>query len=193
MKFHSLSGQECTLETLEPKSYIKLDLKKVAGVIDGKDFLCQTICMNKHLNCAQSSNKVNYSAFCVLTWSLPSGAVIERTPAIFGRASEKAFLQAWGRLGCLKFPKGWCILGDKGFDNTAGSYTNYNTTLHPSFLTNKRFSRNQVKSQRENLCKTVHVRSCLQQGCNDEKTTRRFKEGIVPSFRIFRRTRAWSR
>lgn len=140
------------LETLEPEWYIKLDLRKIAGVIDGKDFLCETVRTDKHLNCAQSSNKVNHSAFRVLTWSLPCGAVIERTPAFFGRASEKAILRAWGGLGRLKFPKGWCILGDKGFDNTAGSYTNYNTTLHPSFLTNKRFSRNQV-NHNVNICK----------------------------------------
>jgi hypothetical protein len=157
---------DSALETLEPESYIKLDLKKIAGVIDGKDFLCQTVRTNKHLNCAQSSNKVNHSAFRVLTWSLPCGAVIERTPAFFGRASEKAILRAWGSLGRLKFPKGWCILGDKGFDNTAGSYTNYNTTLHPSFLTNKRFSRNQVNHNvricaKRYTCEVVYSRVAM--------------------------------
>jgi len=62
---------------------------------------------------------MHHSAFRLLTWSLPCGAVIARTPAFFGRASEKALMSTWGQLGMLKFPAGYLILGDKGFDGTA--------------------------------------------------------------------------
>jgi hypothetical protein len=151
------------LKWLEPEWYIKLNLRDISAVIDGKDFMCETVRTDRFLNCAQSSNKVNHSAFRLLTWSLPCGAVIQRTPAFFGRASEKAILRAWGSLGRLKFPIGTCILGDKGFDSTAGSYTNYNTTLHPSFLTNGQFSRDQVNHnvlicKKRYTCEVVYSR-----------------------------------
>ena len=151
------------LKWLEPEWYIKLNLRDIAAVIDGKDFMCETVRTDRFLNCAQSSNKVNHSAFRLLTWSLPCGAVIQRTPAFFGRASEKAILRAWGSLGRLKFPIGTCILGDKGFDSTAGSYSNYNTTLHPSFLTNGQFSRDQVNHnvlicKKRYTCEVVYSR-----------------------------------
>ena len=148
---------------LEPQSYKDLALRKIAAVIDGKDFLCETCRKDKVLNCAQSSNKVNHSAIRVLTWSLACGAVIERTPAIFGRASEKAILKAWGECGRLNFPKGLLILGDKGFDNTAEYYTNYNVTLHPAFLTHRQFIRGQVDfslkiCQKRYTCEVVYSR-----------------------------------
>lgn len=132
------------LDELLPKWYRELELNDVCAVIDGKDFMSETVRVDRVLNCAQSSNKVNHSAFRLLTWSLPCGAVIMRTPGFFGRASEKAILRAWGEHGLLVFPKGKCILGDKGFDNTAIGYTNFNTTLHPSFLTNKQFNLGEV-------------------------------------------------
>lgn len=106
--------------------------------------MSETVRFDRVLNCAQSSNKVNHSAFRLLTWSLPCGAVIMRTPGFFGRATEKAILRAWGEHGLLIFPKGKCILADKGFGNTAIGYTNFNTTLHPSFLTNKQFNLGEV-------------------------------------------------
>ena len=151
------------IDMLEPEWYIKLNLRKIAGLVDGKDFMCETVRTDRYLNCAQASNKVNHSAFRLLTWSLPCGAVIIRTPAFFGRASEKAILRAWGNLGMLNLPPGYFVLGDKGFDNTAGSYTNYNTTLHPAFLTNDQFSRDEVNHnieicKKRYTCETVYAR-----------------------------------
>jgi hypothetical protein len=144
---------------LEPKAYKELNLRKVAAVIDGKHFHSETCRKDKTLNCAQSSNKINNSAIRILTQSATCGAVLERTPAIFGRASEKAILRSWK----FEFPKGYLILGDKGFDNTAGSYVNFNTTLHPAFLTHKQFSRDQVNfnlliCQKRYTCETVYSR-----------------------------------
>ena len=78
------------LNELEPEWYIKLGLRKVAAVVDGKDFQSQTVRKDRTLNVAQSSNKINNSAIRMLTWSLACGAVVARTPACFGRASEKA-------------------------------------------------------------------------------------------------------
>jgi hypothetical protein len=154
---------EEVLEILKPEWYKKLGLDNIAAVIDGKDFMCETVRTDRYLNSAQASNKVNHSAFRLLTWSLPCGTVVQRTPGFFGRASEKAILRVWGAEGRLKFPKGKCILGDKGFDNTAGSYTNFNTTLHPSFLTNEQFTFDQVNHnvlicKKRYTCEVVYSR-----------------------------------
>ena len=152
------------LKALEPKSYENMELHNVvAALVDGKDFDVETVRADRVLNCAQASNKTHGSAFRILTWSLPCGVVVERTPAFFGRASEKALMRTWGGLGRLLFPNGYCILGDKGFDNTAGCYVNYNTTLHPAFLTNEQFSRDQVNHnikicQKRYSCEVVYAR-----------------------------------
>lgn len=141
--FVDILDEEC-YDRLEPGSYKALGLRNVSAVVDGKDVLCETVRCDRVLNSAQSSNKVNHSAFRFLTWSLTCGTVIERPPAFFGRASEKAILRGWGEHGRLCFPKGTCILGDKGFEGTSGYYTNYNITLHPAFLTSGHFNRDQV-------------------------------------------------
>jgi hypothetical protein len=72
-------------------------------------------------------------------------------------------MNTWGKLGRLKFPFGYMILGDKGFDNTATCYVNYNTTLHPAFLTNDQFNQDQVNHniticQKRYSCETVYSR-----------------------------------
>ena len=152
-----------SVDALEPEWYKEMGLSHVGALVDGKDFLCETIRKDRVLNCAQASNKVNHSAFRVLTWSLPCGAVIERTPAFFGRASEKAIMRAWGAHGRLRIPLGYVILADKGFDNTAGCYVNFNTSLHPAFLTNKQFSVGEANHNLEickkrYTCETVYSR-----------------------------------
>ena len=152
-----------SFEALEPESYIDMNLRMIGALVDGKDFLTETVRSDRVLNCALASNKMHHSAFRVLTWSLPCGAVIERTPAFFGRASEKALMNTWGKLGRLKFPFGYMILGDKGFDNTATCYVNYNTTLHPAFLTNDQFNQDQGNHniticQKRYSCETVYSR-----------------------------------
>ena len=153
-------------DKLNPQSYIDLELEQICSVLDGKDYPCETVRSNRVLNCAQSSNKIHGSAFRNLTWSLPCGGVIERTPSFLGRASEKAIMSLWGSLGRLKFPKGYLILADKGFDNLAAYYTNYNTSLHPSFLHNKKFSEQQVNHnikicQKRYSCEVVYSRVAM--------------------------------
>jgi len=154
---------EGSFEELEPSSYIEVGLRKVAALVDGKDFLAETVRTDRTINCAQASSKMHASAFRILTWSLPCGAVIERTPAFLARASEKNLMRTWGALDRLRFPVGYLILADKGFDNTAACYVNYNTVLHPSFLTNKRFNRDQVNHnvrvcQKRYSCEVVYSR-----------------------------------
>ena len=150
-------------DKLEPPSYDEVGLKNVAALIDGKDFLAETVRSDRFLNCSQASNKMHASVFRVLIWSLPCGIVIERTCTFLGRASEKNLMRTWGKHGRLKFPIGYLILGDKGFDNTAGCYTNYNTTLHPSFLSNAEFNKDQVNHnifvcQKRYSCEVVYSR-----------------------------------
>ena len=140
-----------------------MNLRKVGLVVDGKDFLTETVRSDRVLNCALASNKMHHSAFRVLTWSLPCGAVVERTAAFFARASEKALMNTWGSAGRLKLPAGYLVLGDKGFDGMAACYENYNTTLHPAFLTNKQFNKDQINHnlticQKQYSCETVYSR-----------------------------------
>jgi hypothetical protein len=149
-------------DKLEPASYKELGLRRVAALVDGKDFLTETS-RDRVYNPAQASNKMHASAFRLLTWSLPCGAVVERTIAFLARASEKALMNLWGSYDRLVFPVNYLILGDKGFDNTAGCYFNYNTTLHPSFLTNPEFNRDQVNHnvricQKRYSCEVVYSR-----------------------------------
>ena len=134
---------EKAFDELEPLSYCEVGLRKVAALVGGKqDFLAETVQVNRVFNCAQASNhnKMHASAFRVLTWSLvPCGAFIEKLPVFLAYVSEKGLMNMWVTLGGrLKFPVGYIILGDKGFDSTAGCYVNYNKTLHPLFLTNDR-------------------------------------------------------
>ena len=91
------------------------------------------------------------------------GGVIERTPAFLGRSSEKAIMGLWGSMGRLVFPKNYLILADKGFDFTAAFYVNYNTSLHPAFLHNKKFSEEQIHlnikiCQKHYSCEVVYSR-----------------------------------
>jgi hypothetical protein len=158
---HLLNAE--AIDQLRPKSYEELGLNEIAAVIDGKDFLCETVRVDRVVHCAQASNKMHASAIRVLTWSLSCGAVIERTPACLGLASEKSIMNAWGKNGHLQFPFRYMILGDKGFENTAGCYSNYNATLHPSFLTHGNFNRDQIDhnitiSQKRYSCEVVYSR-----------------------------------
>jgi hypothetical protein len=151
------------LKKLEPYSYKDMGLDNIGGILDGKDFPTETCRIDRLVNCAQHSNKLHTSAFRILTWSLACGAVVERTPAFLGRTSEKALMGYWGKHGRLLFPKGSLVLGDKGFDNTAACYVNYNTTLHPAFLTNPQFNENQVGHnieicQKRYTCEVVYSR-----------------------------------
>jgi hypothetical protein len=153
-------------EELNPQSYIDLELDNICAVLDGKDYPCETVRTNRVLNCALASNKTHGSAFRNLTWSLPCGGVIEPTPGFLGRASEKAIMAVWGSMGRLLFPKGYMILADKGFDNLAAFYTNYNTSLHPSFLHNKKFSEEQINHnikicQKRYSCEVVYSRVAM--------------------------------
>ena len=101
--FLTLMDEE-SYEELEPKSYKEVDLRKVGALVDGKDFLTETVRVDRVLNCALARNKMHASAFRLLTWSLPCGAVLERTPAFLGRASEKSLMNIWGSLRRKDYP-----------------------------------------------------------------------------------------
>ena len=69
----------------------------------------------------------------------------------------------WGKYRRLIFPTGSLILGDKGFDNAAACYVNYNAALNPTFLTNPQFNENQVEHyieicQKRYTCEVAYSR-----------------------------------
>jgi len=123
-----------TIEELESEKFVKLGLHKIAYLIDGKDFPCHTVRIDRIVNCAQQSTKLGSSAIRIITWGLPCGLTYEHTDGFLGRAGEKALVQLWASNGRLKIPAGFLGLGDKGFKGTAGFYVNMNGVLYPAFL-----------------------------------------------------------
>jgi len=102
------------IDELEPEAYIKLGLKRIGAIIDGKDFYTETVRKNQ-------------------TWSLPCGLNFEHTAAFLARVSEKKLNKLWCSHGRLKnVPPGYSVMGDKGFEGTTGYYPNNNIVLHES-------------------------------------------------------------
>ena len=86
---------EDSFEAMKPYTYNEVNLDRIGGIADGKDFNVETVRVERVINAAQHSNKTGHSAFRILTWSLPMGTVVERTPAFLGRTSEKAIMNRW--------------------------------------------------------------------------------------------------
>jgi hypothetical protein len=152
------------IDELEPEKYVKLNLRDVGSVLDGKDYLTETARSDRVNNVSQQSNKMSHSAFRNLTWSLPMGMVFEYTAPFLARASEKSLVHLWGANGRLKnIPKGYAILLDKGFDKISGWLPNYNAVYHPAFLTKGKFDDDQIKTnlmmcQNRYSCEVVYAR-----------------------------------
>ena len=152
------------IDELEPEKYVNLGLRKVGAVLDGKDYLTETARINRTVSVGQQSNKSHHAAFRNLTWSLPMGLVFEFTCPFLGRASEKSLVKLWGKHGRLtNVPKGYAVLLDKGFDKISGWMPNYNTVLHPAFLTKGKFNPEQIRynlsiCQNRYTCEVVYAR-----------------------------------
>jgi hypothetical protein len=80
------------------------------------------------------------------------GLSFEHTDLFLARVSENALVDLWGpRL--KKCPKGWSMLSDRGFWNTARFYPNINRQLTPKFLSGRQqFSAEEVSVDRT-ICK----------------------------------------
>jgi hypothetical protein len=57
---------ESVYDALEPQGYKDIGLRKVAALVDGKDFLTDTVRVDRVLNTAQASNKMHASKICIL-------------------------------------------------------------------------------------------------------------------------------
>ena len=116
-----------------PEAFKNDNLEKVAALVDGKDFLCDTVRSNTMTTRSQYSNKMKASAFRCLSWMTAAGLSFEHTDLFNGRCSENRLVELWGpRMG--KIPKGWSVLADRGFSSTGRFYPNFNTQLTPKFL-----------------------------------------------------------
>ena len=85
-----------------------------------------------------------------------------------GRCSEKKLLHAWGRKlkenlqvkeprRLAKIPKGYVVVGDKGFSEVSEFYPNYNNSIHPHFINKrKQFPKEEVE-QDFSLCRLRYV------------------------------------
>jgi hypothetical protein len=108
------------IDELEPEKYVKLGLRKVGAVLDGKDYLAETARSNRTVSVGQQSNKSHHAAFRNLTWSLPMGLVFEFTSPFLGRASEKSLVKLWGKHGRLtNRPKGYACCWTKDLTRSA--------------------------------------------------------------------------
>jgi hypothetical protein len=80
-----------------PQGYIDSGMENVGVLVDGKDFVTDSIRYCSFLNRSQYSDKMKASAARVLAWTLPCGLCIERTALCLGRVSEKRLVEMWGR------------------------------------------------------------------------------------------------
>ena len=123
-----------TIDEMESEKFVSLDLRKVAYLKDGKDFLCDTSPVDRVINNAQQSTKIHHSAVRILTWGLPCGLSYEHTDGFLGRVGGKWMVELWTKYGRLILPVGYLGIGDKGFFATSGFYHNLNTIVCPAFL-----------------------------------------------------------
>ena len=61
---------EDSFEAIKAYTYDELNLDRIGGIADGKDFDVETVRVEGVINAAQHSNKTGHSAFRILTWSL---------------------------------------------------------------------------------------------------------------------------
>jgi len=135
-----------------PQAYKDEGLEKICGVPDGKDFKIDTKRQNSLFTRASRSEKVHASAVRCISWSTPMGLSYEHTILFLSRVSEKALVELWGpRL--QKCPRGYAMLSDRGFADTARFYPNMNHQKTPKFLGGrKQFSAAEVSADRT-ICK----------------------------------------
>ena len=140
------------LEEVCPQQYKDEDLEKCCAVPDGKDFMIFTTRQNTLFTRASFFDKVNHSAVRYISWSTPSGLSFEHTDLFLARVTEKKLVELWGpRL--KKCPRGWYMLSDRGFFDTARFYPNMNHQKTPKFLGGrKQFTEGEVSSDRR-ICK----------------------------------------
>ena len=104
-----------TIDEMESEKFVALDLRKVAYLKDGKDFLSDTSRTDRVLNNAQQSSKVHHSAVRILTWGLPCGLSYEHTDGFLGRVGEKLLVELWTKYSRLILSIGYLGIGDKVF------------------------------------------------------------------------------
>ena len=135
-----------------PQKYKDEGLDMCCAVPDGKDFMIYTTRKNTLFARASYSDKVHHSACRCISWSTPMGLSFEHTDLFLGRASEKKLVELWGpRL--KKCPRGWFMLSDRGFFDTARFYPNMNHQKTPKFLSGRdQFTAGEVSVDRR-ICK----------------------------------------
>ena len=140
------------LEAACPQQYKDEGLDRCCAVPDGKDFIIFTTRKNTMFTRACFSDKVHASAVRCISWSTPHGLSFEHTDLFLGRVSEKKLVELWGpRL--KKCPRGWYMLSDRGFFDTARFYPNMNHQKTPKFLSGRdQFTTDEVSADRK-ICK----------------------------------------
>ena len=124
----------------------------MCAIPDGKDFKIFTPRKNTLFSRACYSDKVHASAVRCISWCTPMGLSFEHTDLYLARPSEKTLVQLWSPR-TKKCPRGWSMLSDRGFADTARYYPNMNKQLTPKFLRGrKQFTAEEVSADRT-ICK----------------------------------------
>jgi hypothetical protein len=131
-----------------PAEYLSQGLGKVGALVDGKDFMTETVRSNAAFTRACWSDKVQCSAARCITWTTPSGLCFEHTPLYAARATETSLVKLWSAT-LSKIPLGRVVLADRGFYRDAILYPNFNAQLTPHFLSGReQFSAGEIISDR---------------------------------------------
>lgn len=91
-----LDINESFLTDETPLGYIEQNLKNVAVQVDGKDFMADVPRYNSFFKRAMYSDKVNHSAFRVITWTTKMGLSVEHTSLFCGRCTESRHVELHG-------------------------------------------------------------------------------------------------
>ena len=123
--------------------------QKIFGMVDGKDWPCDTARKNTILQRALRSHKISGSAFRNITWITPHGLTYAHSPLFLGRISERRIMELMEIVHQL-WPRGWASLADRGFDGLEVLFQFMNEIVCPHFKNGfKQFTRLQnVRDQK---------------------------------------------
>lgn len=126
--------------------------RRPSSLVNGKDFMIYTTRKNTLFSRASFSDKVHHSAVRCISWSTPQGLSFEHIDLFLARVTEKRLVELWGpRL--MKCPRGWYMLSDRGFFDTARFYPNMNHQKTPKFLSGRdQFTTDELSADRR-ICK----------------------------------------
>lgn len=85
------------LDATMPKEFIDNNMSDICAMVDGKDFLSEVERSSGAASRAGYSDKSSHYAMRMVTWTAPNGLTVEHTSPYYGRSSEQALVELWGK------------------------------------------------------------------------------------------------